>query len=174
MQKVSLIIHQNYLEDVVKNLHETGLMEIIDISREEPTILENVERATMHPDSEALTTYELRLTRLIDILKRIKPKKSGIKALLNPELPEKKEIDEHNIDELFSYVEGILSEIEQGILAHENKLHEFNERIEIIKNDVDQLNYIYDIDFDISSLKESEYIIVKAGLTKDLDDLNFI
>jgi len=67
MQKVSLIIHQNYLEDLVKNLHETGLMEIIDISREDPDILENVERATMHPDAEALTTYELRLTRLIDI-----------------------------------------------------------------------------------------------------------
>ena len=145
MKKVTLIVHQSYTENVIKKLHETGLMEIIDISKEDPSLLENVDRATMHPDAEALTTYELRLTRLIDILKRIKPKKSGIKALLNPELPEKKEIDEHNIDELFSYVEGILSEIEQGILAHENKLHEFNERIEIIKNDVDQLNYIIDI-----------------------------
>jgi len=171
MQKASLIVHQNYLEDVIKNLHETGLMEIIDISKEYTDTLDNIEKATMHPDAEALTTYELRLTRLIDILKKIKPKKTGIKALLHPELPEKKDIEDHKIDELFSYVEGILSEIEHGILAHEQKLQEFNEKIEIFNSDIEQLNYIYDLDLDISSFKESEFIIIKAGLTNDLDSL---
>jgi vacuolar-type H+-ATPase subunit I/STV1 len=34
MKKASIVIHQNYLEDVVKKLHETGLMEIINISKE--------------------------------------------------------------------------------------------------------------------------------------------
>ena len=35
MQKSSLIVHHKYLDDVIKRFHETGLMEFIDISKEE-------------------------------------------------------------------------------------------------------------------------------------------
>ncbi len=34
MKKVSLIIHQNYLENVIEKLHEIGMMEIIEISKD--------------------------------------------------------------------------------------------------------------------------------------------
>jgi len=39
------------------------------------------------------------------------------------------------------------------------------------KNDIEQLNFIYDLDLDISNFKESEFIIIKAGLTNDLEPL---
>ncbi|MCK5458677.1 MAG: hypothetical protein KAI20_02200, partial [Thermoplasmatales archaeon] len=68
MKKVSLVVHQNYVENVIKTLHENGMMEIIDISKEEPEILKDSEKASMHPDASICTNYELRLSRLIDIL----------------------------------------------------------------------------------------------------------
>ena len=40
MKKVSLIVHQNYVEDVIHKLHEIGMMEIVDISKEDPKTLE--------------------------------------------------------------------------------------------------------------------------------------
>ena len=67
MKKVSLIVHQDYVEDVIKNLHENGLMEIINIAKDEPEFLEEHERATALSDAEICANYELRLSRLIDI-----------------------------------------------------------------------------------------------------------
>ena len=58
MQKTSIIVHQSYLDDVIKRLHETGFMEIIDISKEETSVLEELEKSKVHPDSEVLNTYE--------------------------------------------------------------------------------------------------------------------
>ena len=74
MKKASIIVHQIYIEDVIKNLHENGTMEIIDISKDESKTLEDAEKATTHPDSETCVTYELRLSRLIGILNKIKKK----------------------------------------------------------------------------------------------------
>lgn len=171
MKKASLIVHQNYVEDVIKKLHETGLMEIIDVSKEEPKTLEDAEKASMHPDAEACVTYELRLSRLIDILKRIQSRKSGIKALLHPELPEIKPVEDRPLDEIYSYTEGILGEIEKNILEREQKLQELNEKIEIINQDLEKLNYLKDFELDISDIGESDYLVVKAGKTSDLDSL---
>ena len=171
MKKASLVIHQNFVDGVIKNLHETGLMEIIDISKEEPTSLEDTEKAPMHPDAEACTTYELRISRLTDILKKIKKKKSGIRAIFNPELPEIKYVEDRSLDEIYSYTEGILDEIEKKILERKDKLEEIKEKVEIINNDLEQLEFLKDFEFDISDIGESEYVIVKVGKITDLDSL---
>jgi len=171
MKKASLIVHQNYVEDVIKNLHETGIMEIIDISKEEPETLEGIEKVATHPDAEACTLYELRLSRLIGILNKLKPKKSGLKALLHPDLPEIRPVEDRPLDEIYSYAEGILEEIEKKILGREQKLQALNEKIEIINQDLNQLELIKDFEFDISHIGESDYVIVKVGKTLDLESL---
>jgi len=172
MKKTSIVVHQNYVENVIKNLHESGLMEIIDISKEEPETSEITEQAPMHSDAETCTTYELRLSRLIDILKKITPKKGGIKALFHPELPKIKPVEDRSLDEIYSYTEGILAEIEKKILERDQKLQELNERIEIINQDFKQLNYLKDFELDVSDIGESDYLVIKAGITSDLDSLN--
>ena len=171
MKKASLIIHQNYVEDVIKNLHETGLMEIIDITKEVSETFKEFEEASISPDHETCLTYELRVSRLIDILNRIKSKKSGIKGIFNPDLPEIKEVEDFSLDEIYSYTEGVLGDIEKKILDHEEKLQKQNEKIEIINHDLEQLEFLKSFNFDISDLGESEYVIVKVGKTTELDSL---
>ena len=117
MKKTSIVVHQSYLEDVIKKLHETGMMQIIDISKEDPETLDVFEKAEMHPDASVCTNYDLRLTRLIDILNRVRPRRGGIKAILQPELPEKKTVEDSNLDELCSYAEGVLGNIEKKIIG---------------------------------------------------------
>ena len=72
MKKVSITLHQNYVEEVIKNLHELGIIEIINISKEKKDISEEIEIASSHPEAEILSNYEIRLNRLIDILKKEK------------------------------------------------------------------------------------------------------
>ena len=171
MKKVSIVIHQNYVEDVIKNLHKTGMMEIINITKEEPEAFKEFEKAEMHPDASVCTNYNLRLTRLIDILDGIRDKPSGIKSMLHPQLPEVKTVEMRSLDELYSYAEGILGEIEKKILAHEDKLKTLDEQRQSIKSDIGQVEYLKDFDMDISDIGQSEYMIVKAGKTLDLDGL---
>ncbi len=171
MKKVSIVIHQNYVEDVIKNLHKTGMMEIINIAKEEPEAFKEFEKAEMHPDASVCTNYNLRLTRLIDILDGIRDKPSGIKSMLHPQLPEVKTVETRSLDELYSYAEGILGEIEKKILVHEDKLKTLDEQRQRIKSDIDQIEYLKDFDMDISDIGQSEYMIVKAGKTLDLDSL---
>ena len=172
MKKTSIIVHQNYVEDIIKNLHETGMMEIIDVSKEEPETLETTEKAPINHEAETCTTYELRLSRLIDILKKIKPKKKGLKAIFHPELPVIKSVEDRNLDEIYSYTEGILSEIEKKILEHEQKLQELSEKNDRIKHDTEQLEFIKDFELDISDIGESDYLYIKVGKTTDFDALS--
>ncbi len=171
MKKVSLVLHQNYVENVIKNLHEAGLMEIIDISLDEQEISEGFEKAPMHSDSGLCTNYELRLTRLIDILKGIRSKKSGIKAILHPKLPEITTVEDIYIEDIYSLTEGILGEIEKGIIDKEKKINEIVEKIEDISLNIKSLNYIKDFDLDISDIGKTDYVIVKVGKTYDLSAL---
>ena len=171
MKKVSLIVHQSYVEDVIKNLHETGMMEIIDVSHEEPAMLEDMEKASMHPEAGVCTTYELRLSRLIDILNRIKSKPSGLKALFNPQLPEIKTVEDRFLEEIYSYAEGALGEIEKNILDSEQKLNDLKEQKNRINFYDQQINYLVDFDIDVSDIGESEYLLIKAGKTSDLSNL---
>jgi V/A-type H+-transporting ATPase subunit I len=175
MKKVSLIVHQNYVEAVIKTLHETGMMEIIEIFKEKPETLEIIEQASMFSDAEICATYNLRITRLIDILKSIEHKPKGlkaIKAMFNPQLPEIKTVEPCLLDELFSYSEGVLDKIEKTILDQSEELKKINENQERINQDILQIEFLKNFKLDVSNIGESEYLIIKAGLTSNLSSLH--
>ncbi len=168
MSKVSVIVHESYVEDVIKTLHELGTIEIVDISKHGPEFLGDVEVAEMHPEASTCATYELRLSRLISILQKVKVKSKGIKAFLNPELPEIKPVEDSLLEELYSYAEGILGEIEQNILAQEKQLQELNEHEIRLTAEMAQISHLSDFAIDLSDIGDSTYVLVKAGMTSDL------
>ena len=173
MKKVSLLIHQNYVEKTIETLHEKGLMEIIDVSREDPETLKDAEKASMPEDTGLLTTYELRLTRLIDILKRFKKAPHGLRTLLRPQIAavEKKMVPKRSIKELFSCADDLLKNVEKNVLEKEEKLRMLDEQGEKIRSDIIQVSYLKDFKLDLSDIGESIYTVIKAGITSDLSDL---
>ncbi len=168
MKKAEIVIHQNYLEQVIKKLHEIGIMEIIDISKQIRDTKEKIELAESHPDAETLANYEIRLARLVDILKKYKQKKKGIKSLFHPDLPEQKEVEEKTLEELYSYAEGTLGDIEQKIIQKKEKIDSLKEEKEEIEKKLDQINFLKDFDFNIGEFGENKYLILKAGITEDI------
>ncbi|UCF13091.1 MAG: V-type ATP synthase subunit I [Thermoplasmatales archaeon] len=171
MKKVSLIVYQDYVEDVIKTLHEAGLVEIIDISKEAPLTLEEAEKAETHPEAGTCTNYGLRLSRLIDILSKTKKSPSGIKAMLNPQLPVVTSIEDRFLDELYSHAEGILHEIEKNILVHEESLKKLDEQKEKIDIGIEQVSYLKDFRLDISDIGVSDYVYIVAGKTSELPSI---
>jgi len=172
MKKTQIIVYQEYIKEVIKSLHESGLMEIRNIAKEDPHLLETANVAKMPPEVETLANYELRLTRIIDILKKTKKSQSGIKAMLKPsQVPEPQTIEETSIDELFSRAEGILQSIEKHILSFEEKIQTLDDHTTKIKSHISQLEYFKDFDVNISDLGETEYIVSYAGKTSDYPQL---
>lgn len=171
MKKASIIIHQNYIETVVKNLHETGLMEIIEISKEDLNLEAESKNDLINFKFDTCTSYKDRLSKLINILTKVTHKKKGIKAILYPDLPKIKIVEDKTLDEMYSYAEGFLKGIEKDILEDEQKLHKLEEEIKKINLNIQQLNYIKDFNIDVLDICESKYIVIKAGKTNDIKSI---
>ena len=168
MKKVSLIIHQTHIEDVIQTLHETGMTEIIDISREDPDLLKKIEPAHTLPEAGPCTEYELRLTRLIDILKRTQKKPSGIKAMFHPTISEKTEVEPRSLDELYSFAESMLHDIEQTVISCDEQHHELQQKIEELQEEITQIQLLKKLDINLKDLGASPYLYIVAGITHDL------
>ncbi len=170
MKKVTCIIHQQYLDDVIQSLHENGLMQIIDISREES---ESHQLNPGKPDEETmlLSEYENRLTTLITILNKHKQKKTGFKAMLEPEVFEKETVDETSLEELYSYSESVIGPIESIIRSSQQEYDQIIERIDQLKEHQKQTSWFSSFQFSLDDLGKSEYLIIKAGKTSTLPAL---
>ncbi len=166
MNKVSIIAHQKYVEDIVYRLHEIGLMEIKIISE-----IEELEKTNEHPDTQICIDYETRLTRIIDILRNISLKPMGLKSILNPSIPEVQLIEEINPEELYSKIEGILSSIEQDILSKYNQLQKLDEELSSLRDIQEKVKLLTGFDILLSDQGESPYLVLKIGETSELESL---
>lgn len=165
MKKVTILLHQNYLEDVLKNIHEHGLVQIINIEKEETETTQITEKVEVPSESSIYGGYELRLTKLIDILVKTKQSAKGIKAILHPEIPETKEVKNRTPEKISSDIEQILETIEKKIIAFDEEIKQLREQK--IKNEEikKQLLLIEDFSVNLDDLKDSPSVIVIAGRT---------
>ena len=168
MKKVSLIVHHTDLEDAIHTLHETGMTEIINISKDDAELLKETEKASSHPEAGPCTEYELRLTRLIDILKQTQKKPTGIKAMLQPTIPERIAVEPRTLDELYSYAESILHDIEQTCISSDDQQHELQTKIDNLQEEIQKIQFLKKIDINLEDLGSSEYLHVVARTTQDL------
>ncbi|HEC81445.1 MAG TPA: V-type ATP synthase subunit I [Thermoplasmatales archaeon] len=171
MKKVSFIIHQSSLERVVTSLHESGLMQIIDISREDPKLLKEVEAGSVDPEVNNCLMYENRLSNLVGILKKYVPLKKGLKGFLSPMVVEKKTVKRKDLQTLYKETDFLLKKLEENILSLEKGVHEVEDRIEGVDETLQNLSCFLSFSFDLSYIKESEYVTVKAGLTSDVESV---
>jgi len=171
MKKTTIIVHQKYLSNVIKKLHEIGLMELIDIYKKSDPKFEYTEKASVHPETSLCINYELRLSRIITILRKISPKEKGIKNILNPIPTEIRNIEDYTLDEICSQIEYTLVEIEKIILNNENKILEYDEKLEDLNSKIDFLKYIEEFDINLSEIRTSKYLVLKTGKTNNLQKL---
>lgn len=171
MKKVTVLVYHTYLQEVIDTLHETGLMEIIHIGKKEPDFVQDIELASMDPEASILTTYELRLTRLIDILKTMQKRPSGIKAFLHPQLPEVKTIEKKQVSSLYKEIDDTLETIEDTIIKLNAQVEHLKEKETSIKQTLEQIEYLTSFDIPVETLGETTFTITKVGLTTEVKKL---
>ena len=170
MTKNTLIIHQDYLDDVIRSLHEAGLMEIHTITKEQ-TEDTDIQKLTMPPEASLCQEYEARLSALIKILKHSQKKTGGIKAVLHPQLPEIQEVEDLNLDELLSHVEGVIAPIEKKILTDDQKLQFLKAQQQQTTTYLNELLDYTPFDLVLSDKGKSDLLYIKIGRTQNLQRL---
>jgi V/A-type H+-transporting ATPase subunit I len=171
MKKVMIVLHENYLQDVITKLHEHGLVQIITIEKEDQSIHESTQTVEVPPDATLFSGYELRLSKLIDILARTKTYPSGIKAMLNPPLAELKTVTEHTDQEIITKVEQVLKTHEKTLLSADEQIKHIKEQA--IKNEELQnhVSLLKDFDVDFADLTDSSTVVIVAGKTSNFLNL---
>jgi V/A-type H+-transporting ATPase subunit I len=171
MKKTSIIVHQSYLDEAIKILHEEGIMQISEISEEEAEDELNLTPSPLHPETTLCIQYEQRLRDLIKILKKHQKKKTGIKSLLNPELPSKQIIEDISIEDLYSDIESTFSDHEKNILKKHHRLEDINNRIETLNNFIEDINKFTSFNIYLKDIGISSSLIIRAGITDQLIDI---
>jgi len=170
MNKVTVTVHQDYIEEVITTLYETGMVEIIDIVNDAQSFNdESIDRALQGQGFDA--SYELRITRIIDILMKSRTPLKGIRELLHPQLPEVTAVKKCSLKELYSSCEHLFQEIEPNILTCEKQLNFLDERKVILLLQQEQLAYFKNMKITLSDVNDSSSVLVRVGKTTDLASL---
>jgi len=147
-------------------------MQISEINREEAEKTYDLQPSTVHPETTICTTYQQRLKDLIKILSKHQKKEKGLAAMLNPTLPEVSEVEDISSEELYSDIESTLAEFEKPVLKQHHRLENIKERLNLLNGHIENIGQFSPFHFNLNDLGLSSYLIIKAGITEDLDALN--
>lgn len=165
MSRVAILTHQDQSDELVDQLHHAGPMEI---SR---TSMEEVEEGSMHPEVDCCASRELRLTRILNILKHYKKEPSGIRAKLQPSIPERRQVHRRSLDEKIKAADALLEDIERFVINAEEDIEDIDKRLDAAAEQQTKLEKLAVLDIDLAWLGQSRYTHITAGLTADIDAL---
>jgi len=167
MKDLTILVHKDYIQEVVDSLQDDGVVEIDSVDRDKD-VKELVEEKNIPEIITELTNYEMRLSSIIDIFERIEKKgETSIKEFLNPPEPEKIEREKRSLDDLFDEINSVLEENGKEIRELSSELTEIKDKLKNLKEKEKALKTIIDIDIELSSLGESTFSVIRLGKTKN-------
>lgn len=173
MKKASITVHADYIEAVIKKLHETGLLEINDI-KENDSLSAPSGNNTISEIVELCVEYETRLKRIIDILQMHREKTRGVSSVLHPASSQLRVKPDRVLEDIKSETEEELKKIEEDLIRAQECIDQLKEQTQMIQQSLSQLKLLLDYNVDFSKLNNSRFIVCKAGVTDDLSSLQLL
>ena len=72
MKEVSIIVHDDHVDDLVKGLHESGLIETIDVGKSGRNFVDMLSQSRAPKIASKCADLEMQLNKLIEIMDRAK------------------------------------------------------------------------------------------------------
>lgn len=170
MKKLKILTLDAYSNSVVSSLHEEEIIQIHDISER---IQNDAEwRQIMKPSKATaytgkISSLQMKTTGIIDFLKSAERKEGsmlkGILSMINPKVPEKKDVEHLDAPDLIEHAETILAEVEGKTKTIEERLTVLDTEKNELVNALSVANKLKNFDIDFSDLKDSHYISAIAG-----------
>ena len=170
MKKLKILTLDAYSNSLVSALQEEEVVQIHDISER---IQQDAEWKQILKPSKVtaytgkVSSLQMKATGIADFLKSAERKEGGILAsvmsIFNPEVPEKREVEDLDTEALIKHTESILGEIEGQTKPIEEKLAALDAEKSELNNALNVANKLKNIDIDLSDLEETKYTVAVAG-----------
>lgn len=179
MKEVSIIVHDDYVEDLVRSLHESGLIETVDVGKSGKDFVNLLSQSRASKITAECADLEMQMNKIIEVLDRAKDEapsnmKEMLKGFLSPPLPLKYKVRPINIFHAKDSASQMIFELEPKITQIERKLEEISEETVQLSEHKKQIENLATFDFMLQYLGESEYLIIKAGTTTDENRLRLV
>ncbi|MBA3043910.1 hypothetical protein FP804_02095, partial [archaeon] len=66
MKELSIVVHDDYVDELVKTLHESGMMEIVDVHKSDKDVKEILMPGEVESEAGELASLGLRIGRITD------------------------------------------------------------------------------------------------------------
>ncbi|HIQ39296.1 MAG TPA: V-type ATP synthase subunit I [Methanothermococcus okinawensis] len=170
MRKLRAVILDEKMDNVVRELHEEGLIELCDLTPklEDPEWADLLSPSTPAPYIRDVSALLIKTNRFLDLFDSVKSKdEKGLKELLNPTLPPKKRITFSSADEIISYGRSLLEKVETDVKELADRLNELEGRINYLQQLRRYIEYLIDLDIDLEYVKSGPYTYVVVGLVPE-------
>ncbi|XRO77844.1 V-type ATP synthase subunit I [Methanocaldococcus sp. 10A] len=165
MKKLKAVILDEKIDNVVRSLHEAGIVELCDLSEK----LEDLEWKTLLSQSSSadyvrnVTSLMIKASRVLDMFSSVSQKETSIKDILNPKPIEKKKVSFNSYKEVIEYAEKVLNDIGKDVDEPAEKLSELDNKKSKLLQLKEQISCLKGLEFDLKYLGSGEYVFIGAG-----------
>ncbi|MHC1626718.1 MAG: V-type ATP synthase subunit I [Methanoculleaceae archaeon] len=168
MRRVLLLIHQSYLSKCLSSLHESGLMEIVDIRESPGDYLDLLREGERTRDYTLCTGYAIQID---SILGALPPEKDiGIlRTFLFPQPERPEPVDEKPLPALIREAEDLIEKC-GPVLKLRRESNEISERLGRLEEWIRTIRLFEPFDIDLGYIGDSAYLSMRAVRLK-VEDL---
>ena len=170
MRKIRIVTLDKYVAPTVDALHESGLIQVSDISdsiQQDPELAELVTPAKATPYTGKLSSLLMKTNGISELLGNSLSEGHGLKDLvmsfISPDMPVQKEVEKLDTEAFIAKAEDTLAQVESKTSVIEGKLAALDAETSELKSNKSLANHLSNFDMDLALLKDSEYTSTTVG-----------
>lgn len=170
MRKIRIVTLDKYVAPTVDALHESGLIQISDISdsvQQDPELAELVTPAKATPYTGKISSLLMKTNGISELLGNSISEGHGLKdtlmSFISPDLPVQKEVERLDTEAFIAKAEDTLAQVEAKTSVIEGKLSALDTETSELKSNKSLANRLSNFDMDLALLKDSKYTSTTVG-----------
>ena len=170
MRKIRIVTLEKYIAPTVDALHESGLVQVSDISesiQQDPELAELVTSSKATPYTGKLSSLLMKTNGISELLGNSLSEGHGLKDLVmsfvSPDMPVQKEVEKLDTEAFIAKAEDTLAEVESKTSVIEGKLAALDAETSELQSNKSLANRLSNFDMDLALLKDSKYTSTTVG-----------
>ena len=180
MRKIRIVTLEKYVAPTVEALHESGLIQISDISdsiQQDPELAELVTPAKATPYTGKLSSLLMKTNGISDLLGNSLSEGHGLKdtlmSFISPDMPVQKEVERLDTEAFIAKAEDTLGQVEAKTGVIEEKLSALDAETSELQSNKSLANRLSNFDMNLADLINAESASeIKNELSKLTDELD--
>ncbi|AMD17023.1 ATP synthase subunit I [Methanobrevibacter sp. YE315] len=170
MRKIRIVTLEKYVAPTVDALHESGLIQVSDISesiQQDPELAELVTPSKATPYTGKLSSLLMKTNGISELLGNSLSEGHGLKdtlmSFISPDMPVQKEIEKVDTPTFIKQAEDTLAQVESKTSVIEEKLSALDTETSELQSNKSLANRLSNFDMDLALLKDSKYTSTTVG-----------